>query len=1011
MQGKRYRLTRPARQVEALEPRTLLAAILTIGDARLVEGDDGLTDAVFDLALSEPAAQAVTVRYRTNDGTATAPSSSGANVVSNGGFELPSVAPSAWLAYPAGSALGAWVVGGGGVDVVAAWQDAEGNQAIDLNAGAPGSVYQDVPTVPGQAYFLRFALSANNETVPPFLKQMDVRFDGESVAVESFDSTGHTTSDMGWVYKVHTVTATGAVSRVEFISLTDNSFGGAVIDDVSLVPVRDYVPEPAGQVTVPAGQTHATIRVPVVGDLLDEPDETFTVTLLEATGGASVGTPSVGTGTIVNDDHAPVITVRDATLLEGNVGTTPMFFEVRIRQPTDVPVTVEYTLSDGTARAGSDYDGAGGTLTIPAFAASAVIDVPVRADTMFEGNESFTLTLRNPSHGTITDAEATGTIVNDDFMPLLSVDDVFVAEGDAGMRTATFTVTVSSVLDQPMTVNYFTANGSAGSGSDYVATSGTLTIPANAASATVAVTVLGDTAPELNETFVLTLTDASHAMLGDAQGVATIVNDDVPPGGPEISVGDVAVREGDEGTVPALFVVTLSEPSFVPVSVNYALVQGTAQPGYDVQLANGTLTFEPGQVSRVITAAVIGDRIDEPAETFFLNLSSPVNGVIADGQGRGTILPDDDRPPTVDVVDVAPDPRYTPVGSITIVFNERVVGLTLSDLSLSRDRSPNLLGAAQTLRTDDGGITWTVGNLAAVTAAPGNYTLTLPPNQVSGVTDLEGNPAPGAIDSWTVLPPPAPAPAVTGVFVAGSDWTQQFRDFLQSSGAGDATYGYAVPGGTAQLDTLPWSGLNKLSVRFSRDVIVAEDDLKVVGLHVRSYPFVGFDYDEVSHTATWTLALAPAGDKLMIALNGGAEGVADAQTGLALDGEWSAPAAPDSFPSGDGTAGGDFRFRVNVLAGDAVRTARVDVIDSLMIRRRRMFSAANPGAGGYTPFLDVTGDGLLTDADVLVVRRNLSRVLPAGEPQAPPFPAEVASDLLAGRRDRPPARRGLLTEA
>ena len=1006
MGGKRNRSPAPCLRVEPLEARRLLAASVSIGDVRVVEGDDGLVDAVFDLTLSEPAAQPVIVRYRTNDGTATA-LAAGTNLISNGGFEQPSVAPSAWLSYPAGSALGAWTVGGDGVDLVAAWQDAEGIQAVDLNAGAPGSVYQDVATVPGQAYFLRFALSANNETVPPFLKQMEVSFDGEQVAVESFDSTGHSNSDMGWVYKVHVVTATTSLTRVQFTSLTANSFGGPMVDDVSLVAVRDYEPEPAGQVTIPAGQTRATVRVPVVGDLLDEPDETFTVTLLEATGGATVGTPSIGTGTIVNDDHPPVITVRDATIVEGNFGPVAMNFEVRVREPSDVPVTLEYVLADGTARAGSDFDGAGGTLAIPAFAASGVISVPVLADTMFEDDERFTLTLRNPSHGTLADAEAIGVIVNDDPMPALSVDDVFVAEGDSGTRTATFTVTVSTVIDRPMTVKYFTSNGSAGSGADFVATNGTLTIPANAATATVSVTVLGDTVPELNETFILTLTDASDAMLGDAQGICTIVNDDVPPTSPEISVGDVAVREGDVGTVPALFVVTLSEAVFVPVSVNYSLGEGSALVGYDVQLTNGTLTFEPGEVSRVISVAVIGDRIDEPAETFVLNLSNPVNGAIADGQGRGTILPDDDRPPTVDIVDVAPDPRYTPVGSITILFNERVVGLMLSDLNLSRDRSPNLLGTAQTLRTEDGGITWTVGNLAGVTAAAGNYTLGLPAGQASGVTDLEGNLAPGAIDNWTVLTSPSPPPAVAAVFVAGSDWTQPFKDFLQSSGAGDAAYGYAVPAGPPQLDTLPWSGLNRVSVRFSRDVIVAEDDLKVVGLHVRSYPFVAFAYDEVRHTATWTLALAPSGDKLLLALNGGADGVADAETGLALDGEWAGAVPAESFPSGDGTAGGDFHFRARVLAGDAVRNGSVYVIDSLTIGRRRMFSAANPGGGGYTPFLDVTGDGLLNDADVLVVRRNLRRTLPQGEPQPPPF-------LTAGgatvRRDLPSTRRGLLTE-
>ena len=81
--------------------------------------------------------------------------------------------------------------------------------------------------------------------------------------------------------------------------------------------------------------------------------------------------------------------------------------------------------------------------------------------------------------------------------------------------------------------------------------------------------------------------------------------------------------------------------------------------------------------------------------------------------------------PTADVVDVSPDPRDGGVDSVSIRFSEAVTGLDLADLHLGRDGGANLLTAAQTLGSSDGGVTWVLGNLSGLTGAPGTYTLTL----------------------------------------------------------------------------------------------------------------------------------------------------------------------------------------------------------------------------------------------------------------------------------------------
>jgi hypothetical protein len=111
--------------------------------------------------------------------------------------------------------------------------------------------------------------------------------------------------------------------------------------------------------------------------------------------------------------------------------------------------------------------------------------------------------------------------------------------------------------------------------------------------------------------------------------------------GPALSVNDVQVKEGNSGTTNAAFTVSLSAASTQPVTVHYAMVGGTATAGSDYQPTSGILTFAPGETSKVINVPVYGDTINEPNETFFLDLSSATNAAIADSRGVGTILDDD----------------------------------------------------------------------------------------------------------------------------------------------------------------------------------------------------------------------------------------------------------------------------------------------------------------------------------------------------------------------------------
>ncbi|NEQ23451.1 MAG: hypothetical protein F6K28_30715, partial [Microcoleus sp. SIO2G3] len=230
-------------------------------------------------------------------------------------------------------------------------------------------------------------------------------------------------------------------------------------------------------------------------------------------------------------------------------------------------------------------------------------------------------------------------------LPILFINDVTVTEGDSGTSNAVFTVNLSAASTQTVSVNYATANGTATAGSDYTATSNTLSFAPGETSKTISVPIVGNTFAEGSESFTLNLSNASNATISDAQAVGTILDNDLAPRLPQLAINDVVVTEGDNGTTNAAFTVNLSTASTQTINVNYATANGTATAGLDYTATSNTLSFAPGQTSKTITVQVNGDTLDEVNETFTLNLSSPTNATIADAQGIATIQDNDSPPP------------------------------------------------------------------------------------------------------------------------------------------------------------------------------------------------------------------------------------------------------------------------------------------------------------------------------------------------------------------------------
>lgn len=157
--------------------------------------------------------------------------------IQNGSFEDLAIGVPYQAFYAGQDIGGGWIVESGTVELVRNyWQNAHGAQSVDLSGlfDDIGTLYQDIPTVPGQAYTVRFAFAGNPED-PGTDKRMKVFWNEGEIADLTFNTAGRSLSDMGWGYHSYSVTAKGTTSRLRFQSLT-RGFLGPVIDDVSVEP-------------------------------------------------------------------------------------------------------------------------------------------------------------------------------------------------------------------------------------------------------------------------------------------------------------------------------------------------------------------------------------------------------------------------------------------------------------------------------------------------------------------------------------------------------------------------------------------------------------------------------------------------------------------------------------------------------------------------------------------------------------------------------------------------------
>jgi alpha-tubulin suppressor-like RCC1 family protein len=242
----------------------------------------------------------------------------------------------------------------------------------------------------------------------------------------------------------------GTTSQMPFVISLDQPAPAAITvkyatTDGTATAGSDYTAK-SGSVSIPAGTASVTVNVAIKGDAVVEGDEHFNFAVTSVTSGPGVLLSPTAVGTIVDDDVTAVVSVGPAQVTEGPAGAnTALVFPVSLNQAATGPIQVDYSTSDGTASAASDYIFKSGTLTIPAGTTSSSISVVVKGDYNVEGNETMNLTLNNIAAGPaiLGQASALGTIIDDDFAAGVSINDVSLPEGNSGTTTFLFTVSLS----------------------------------------------------------------------------------------------------------------------------------------------------------------------------------------------------------------------------------------------------------------------------------------------------------------------------------------------------------------------------------------------------------------------------------------------------------------------------------------------------------------------------------------------------------------------------------------
>ena len=358
-----------------------------------------------------------------------------------------------------------------------------------------------------------------------------------------------------------------------------------------------------------------TFTVATTEDEAVEADETFTVALTVTVDG-TVREIDTGTGTILNDDSAPALTIADASAAEGD----SMTFTVTLDKAVSGQFYVDPSFADGTATKGTDYTEYTEELDFAGTAGETrSFTVATTEDTDVETDETFTVSLR--AYGiseppTATDT-ATGTITDDD-APALTIADASASEGEG----ITFTVTLDNAVSGGLTVTPSFSDGTATKGTDYTENTAGISFTGTAnETQTFTVATTEDTDEESDETFTVSLSVSGTSVTVTATDTATgtITDDDaVPPGTPVITnPGNKSYEQGE--TINAFDITVSDEASDTMTVTVTGLPSGLSYTGGQVQ---GTVAASATAQDYTVTIRAVDEGGLSATATFTITVTA-----------------------------------------------------------------------------------------------------------------------------------------------------------------------------------------------------------------------------------------------------------------------------------------------------------------------------------------------------------------------------------------------------
>jgi Ca2+-binding RTX toxin-like protein len=515
------------------------------------------------------------------------------------------------------------------------------------------------------------------------------------------------------------------------IPATGTDFTVGVLDGVNQNPNFSGSDFLNNGIIIPANISTVTVNFTVVDDTLFE-DSTPEVLSIDLVPTASyVLDPgflnTLNVGQIVDNELAPTISIAAAgtTFLFENSGNFP--FVITQSVASALPTTFTFTITPSgvgiaAATAGQDYTNITGTFTIPAGQTSTAVSIPILEDTIFEPNQSFSITISSPVNATLgATTTATVTIQDNDAAPIIGINSpAAVLEGSPVNFTVGFTGLTTATEFGAVTGTINTADVTAVAGADYTPISQAFSIPALSTSVTVPFTTLVDTITEPTETFTATLSGIAgggggSVTNGTLVGTGTILDNN--PVNVSITAGTPnPITEGTGINPIVSFTATLGTNITTATIYNVVLIGAGANPaiigtavntpaGTDAFPTVGQITFPANSLAGVtqnFTATIVGDAVSEPSELFTVQLQPVANGLTLSNSNAPTVtILDDDS--IVNITATLPNAseagvpgrftiaRNTVAGDLTVNYT---VGGTASNGGVNADFIPLLIGTA-----------------------------------------------------------------------------------------------------------------------------------------------------------------------------------------------------------------------------------------------------------------------------------------------------------------------------